>query len=83
MSVILDRLRRTARDDDVPLGIIGEIDVDQRSPLLLPKRFLFSGCGFPDTFRGLGSAGDLGFKLGECGQRSEQQDGEEGESEFH
>ena len=83
MRVILARLRRTARDDDLPLRVLREIDVFQRPALLLPQRLLFSGSGFPRMLRSLGGVGDLGLGLGESGKRREQQGGEEGEVGFH
>ena len=53
MRVILARLRRTTSDDDLPLRILGHVDVGQRLAMLLQQRLLFSGCGFPSALRGL------------------------------
>lgn len=83
MRVILVWLWRTACDDDLPLCVIGEVDVLQRIALLLPKRLLFRRRGFPGTLCGLGGVGDFGLLLGESDQRREQQGGEEGEGGFH
>jgi hypothetical protein len=79
MRMIRPRLRRTARDDDLPLRVFGEVNVLQSIPLLLPQCLRLGGGGFPIAFRSLGGVGDFGLLLCECSHRREQQDGEEGE----
>ena len=69
MRMVLVRFRQTAGDDNLPLRVFGEVDVDQCVALPLPKRFLFCRRGFPCAFGGLGGVCDFGLRLGKGGQR--------------